>query len=225
MHTGGTCKLLSSMANRDHFWPGLLFAQFCWLLGGCGAAYPLAHYEAAYSKAALGTPDPDPAKLSQLSSADAARVAHGRYLVQITGCAACHTSGALIGEPSATGQLAGSNLGIAYTNPAQDLFPGVLYPPNLTPDAKTGLGSWTQAQIAGAIRRGTAPGSAAHLTVMPWPLYENLTDDDADAIAAYLRSIPAVEHQVPGRVPPGSRAPTSYVYFGVFRSGPAVQLR
>ncbi len=206
-----------------------LSLQWWWCCGlsGCAvAAYPLAHYEAAYTKASLETPAPDPAKLSGLSQADAARVAHGRYLVQITGCAACHTDGALIGEPSTVLQLAGSHLGIAYTSPFQGSFPGVAYPSNLTPDPKTGLGNWTDAQIATAIRKGSISDDAAnHLVVMSWPLYQQMTDDDVEAIVSYLRSIPAIEHGVPSRVAPGVRASTPYVYFNVYRSGPELQTR
>ncbi len=204
-------------------WRPALALQACYALSACAAAgYPLEHYEAAYTKAALETPAPDPVKLSQLPQASAAQVARGRYLVQITGCAACHTDGALIGEPNPARELAGSHLGIAYTNPFQGGFPGVAYPPNLTPDTKTGLGSRTDAQIAAAIRKGSSGEIPGHLVVMSWPLYQQMTDEDVEAIVTYLRNIPAIEHEVPKRVDPGVRASASYVYFGVFRSGPAV---
>lgn len=190
------------------------------LLSGCGSmAYPLGHYEAVYTKASLETPAPDPAALSRL---DAARVNRGRYLVEIAGCGTCHTDGALIGESSAARLLAGSHLGIAYTSPFRDTLPGVAYPSNLTPDPRTGLGNWSDAQIAAAIRSGELASDPGHLMVMPWPLYQHMTDDDVKAIVEYLRSIPAIEHPVPKRVAPGTRASTPYVYFGVFRSGPAL---
>ncbi len=216
-------NIFSDMPNPTDrgLWRALFLLQCCWALSGCGGvAYPLEHYEAVYVKAALETPAPDAAKLLQLSQQDAARVARGRYLVEITGCAACHTDGALIGEPNAARQLAGSYLGIAYTDPFRDSLPGIAYPSNLTPDPKTGLGNWTDAQIAAAIRKGASGGGPGHLIVMSWPLYQHMNDDDTDAIVAYLRSIPAIEHAVPRRVEPGTRASTSYVYFGVFRSGP-----
>ncbi len=190
------------------------------LMSGCGSiAYPVEHYEVVQSKAALQTPDPDPAALSHL---DVTRVNRGRYLVEIAGCAACHTDGALVGEPNAARLLAGSYLGIAITNPFRATFPGVAYPSNLTPDPRTGLGNRSDAQIAAAIRSGEATSGAGHLVVMSWPLYRQMTDDDVNAIVMYLRSIPPVEHQVPERVPPGTRAKTSYVYFGVYRSGPEI---
>ncbi len=192
------------------------------LLSGCASVgYPLEHYEAVYTKGALETPNPDPAALAHL---DAARVYRGRYLVEIAGCAACHTDGALIGEPNASRLLAGSHLGIAYTNPFRDTYPGVAYPANLTPDPRTGLGDWSDARIAAAIRSGGPDSDPGHLVVMPWPLYRRMSDDDVNAIVMYLRSIPAIDHPVPARVAPGTRATTPYVFYGVFRSGPALRL-
>jgi mono/diheme cytochrome c family protein len=145
-------------------------------------------------------------------------VARGRYLVQITGCAGCHTDGAITGEPDSARMLAGSHLGIAYTDPFRDVYPGVVYPSNLTPDPATGIGGLTDEQIAAAIRQGARNSARGHLTVMPWPLYQRMSDDDVEAIVAYLRSIPAIQHEVPTRVEPGTRAATPYVYFGVFQS-------
>jgi hypothetical protein len=204
---------------------GPSLSLLCCLSSGCrDNAYPLKHYEDVYTKAALQVPAPDGVRIAGLSKRDVDRIEHGRYLVQIAGCAACHTDGALVGEPSLTHELAGSHLGIAYTDPFADGFPGIAYPANLTPDAKTGLGNWTDNQIAEAIRSGRAGSGLGHLVVMSWPLYQQMTDDDVNAIVAYLRCIPAVENKVPTRVSPGTRGSTSYVYFGVFRSGPEIQV-
>lgn len=180
--------------------------------------HPLDHYSAVYARTNIETPSPDPAAAARLGTA---RVDHGRYLVDIAGCAACHTDGALVGAPDETRLLAGSSVGIAYTDPLQGAFPGIAYPSNLTPDAKTGIGAWSDSQIVAAIRLGDqSPAAHRHLIVMPWPFYEDLSDDDTNAIVAYLRSIPAVDHEVPKRADPGTRATTPYVYFGVYRSGP-----
>ena len=210
------------MQARSFLLRALLLAQACWLLAACrGLIYPLRHYEAAYSKTALETPEPDASRAALLNPT---LVKRGRYLVEITGCAACHTDGAMIGEPNSARMLAGSDLGIAYTDPFHDAYPGVVYPPNLTPDPKTGLGNWTDEQIGAAIRQGESSSGPGHLTVMSWALYQHMTDDDIEAIVAYLRSIPAIEHQVAKRVRPGTRAPSAYVYFGVFRSGPELSI-
>lgn len=193
-------------------------------LAGCSSmGYPLEHYEAAYTGIDLQTPAPDAERMAHL---DAALVEQGRHLVDVTGCAACHTDGALVGEPDPARALAGSDIGIAFTNPATNDLPGVVYPPNLTPDPATGLGKWTDAQIARAIRTGSprAGLESGHLHVMAWPQFRHLSDDEMKAIVAYLRSIPAVEHRVPQRVAPGTRASAPYVYFGVYRSGPEINL-
>lgn len=163
----------------------------------------------------LQTPQPRP---DALAGANAAQIKHGRYLVELIGCGACHTDGAIIGEPNAGHLFAGSRVGIAYTSPLRDKYPGVVYPPNLTPDPQTGLGNWTDAQIVDAIRSGTRQHGSGRLIVMSWPLYQGMSDEDVNAIVAYLRSIPPVKHKVPAAVTPGTKAPSQYVHFGVYRS-------
>jgi len=163
----------------------------------------------------LQTPQPRP---DALGGPNTAHIKHGRYLVELIGCGACHTDGAIIGEPNAGRLLAGSRVGIAYTSPLRDKYPGVVYPPNLTPDPATGLGTWTDEQIAAAIRAGARQHGSEKLIVMSWPLYQGMSDADVNSIVAYLRSIPAIEHKVPNAVDPGTKAPSAYVHFGLYRS-------
>ena len=115
-------------------------------------------------------------------------------------------------------QLAGSRTGIAYTSPFVDSNPGVVYAPNLTPDMETGLGSWTMDRLVDMIRLGTSSHGGTSLPVMPWPAFAGVTDEDAFAIAAYLKSLPPVRHQVPANVSPGQRASAPFVHFGVYQS-------
>ena len=121
--------------------------------------------------------------------ADEAQVARGRYLVIIAGCSDCHTPGALIGAPDMKRYLAGSDIG--FSIPGQGVFVGQ----NLTPDKETGIGSWTSEQIITAIRTGKAPDGGALSPVMPYPALSHLTDEDAQAIAAFLKSLPAVSNK------------------------------
>ncbi len=109
-----------------------------------------------------------------------------------------------------------SRIGIAYANPLGEERPGIIYPPNITPDLETGIGNWNDIQIGVAIRAGRSRHGQGGNTVMPWPGYSRLTDEDLDAIVAYLRSIEPVEHRVPQPVEPGSPARAPYVYFGVY---------
>jgi mono/diheme cytochrome c family protein len=174
-----------------------------------------AHLEEVAPITVLETPAPRP---DSLTGPDAARIEHGRYLVELIGCGACHTDGAIVGEPDKSRLLAGSHVGIAYTSPLRDRNPGVVYPPNLTPHRETGLGNRTDEQIAAAIRAGATQHGAGRLTVMSWPLYRRMSDDDVGAIVAYLRSIPPVRHEVPTNVAPGTPAKAPYVHFSVYRS-------
>jgi len=122
--------------------------------------------------------------------ADEAQIARGRYLVVIAGCSDCHTPGALIGAPDMKRYLGGSDIGFAI--PGQGVFVGQ----NITPDQATGIGNWTDSQIVTAIREGKTPEGRQLSGVMPYFALSHLTDDDALAIAAFLKSLPPVSNQV-----------------------------
>lgn len=145
-------------------------------------------------------------------------IERGKYMVEVLGCGTCHSAGALDGVPDPSLSLAGSKTGIAYTNPMGDDKPGVVYPPNITPDEDTGIGTWSDQQIANAIRSGIGGHNMRPIVVMPWPGYSGLRDDDTDALVYYLRSIKPVRHRVPENVEPGQDARYPFVYFGVYRS-------
>ncbi len=80
---------------------------------------------------------------------------------------------------------------------------GVSYTANLTPDAETGLGKWTQRNFTETIRTGRHMGRGRQiLPPMPIPMYKNFTDADLEAIFGYLQTIPAVKNRVPEPLPP-----------------------
>ena len=184
------------------------------ILTACTTAYnPLEDYEQLTPVTRLDSPEP-------LSSAgfSAEAVQRGRYMVSLLGCGSCHTNGALIGIPNPAHLLAGSDTGIAYSNPLSVPNPGIVYPANLTPDMETGIGSWSVDDITRMLQTGIDRHSGQTLPVMPWPSYASILPDDALAIAAYLKSLPAVQHRVPANVMPGNRARAGYVHFGVYQS-------
>jgi len=183
------------------------------VLSGCAiAADSIENYELVEP---LPAPDAPAATASDYPAAD---IDHGRYLVELLGCGSCHTDGALIGAPNSTRLLAGSRVGIATSNPLEKSNPGVVYPSNLTPDQKTGLGDWTLEQIVNMLQSGTNNHGRQALPVMPWMTYSKLNPDDAKDIAMYLKSIPPVEHRVPANVLPGQRATAPFIHFGIYRS-------
>ena len=78
---------------------------------------------------------------------DAEKVARGEYLTTIMGCNDCHTPGTFFGAPDFGRKLSGSELG--WVGPW-----GTTYARNLTPDAETGIGSWSADDIVKTIRTG-----------------------------------------------------------------------
>jgi hypothetical protein len=87
---------------------------------------------------------------------------------------------------------------------------GVFHGPNLTPDKETGLGNWSKAQIVTALQKGTRPDGRVLAPIMPWKAFAKLTKSDANAIAAYLKSLKPVSNKVPGPFGPNEK-PTSFV--------------
>jgi len=196
----------------------LLVCSLLGLVSGCtnnaNTGYnPLDDFEQLDPATIFAMPEPLPS-----TTYTPAQTQRGKYMVGLLGCGSCHTDGALVGAPVNSRLLAGSSTGIAYTSPFVDVFPGVVYPPNLTPDLETGLGSWTMDRLVQMIRVGTVDHSSRTIPVMPWPAFVNITEEDAFAIAAYLKSLPPVRHQVPDNVPRGQRATAPYVHFGVYQS-------
>ncbi|MDX2204141.1 MAG: cytochrome c [Hyphomicrobiaceae bacterium] len=132
-------------------------------------------------------------------------IARGEYLARIMDCAGCHTPGALIGKPDQARNLAGSEIGFHIP----DL--GYFYPPNLTSDGRTGLGTWTEADIIKAVRTGVRPDGRILAPVMPWHSYAALNDADAQMLARYLKSLPPVPHEVPGPTGASGQPPAPYL--------------
>jgi len=117
-------------------------------------------------------------------------VARGEYLVNtIMSCGDCHTPiDPTTGEPIFDQWLAG---GQPWEGPW-----GIVYGGNITPHEETGIGTWTDEEIAIAIRAGIRP-DGRRLILMPWQDYIVLTDEDTESIVAYLRDIPAVDLEAP----------------------------
>ncbi|HEY6196089.1 MAG TPA: cytochrome c [Candidatus Eisenbacteria bacterium] len=150
---------------------------------------------AVLAAAETPVPKPDPAA--------AAKRAQGRYLVQIMGCGDCHTPGSFYGAPDPERALSGSEMG--WRGPW-----GVRYAANITPDLDTGIGYWTAAELAKTLRTGVRPDGTQIGAPMPIQNIMQMTQADAEAVAAYLMSLKPIRHQVPAALPPGV-APTGPV--------------
>ncbi|MBI4180765.1 MAG: c-type cytochrome [Chloroflexi bacterium] len=123
-------------------------------------------------------------------------VEYGKYLAENTAtCADCHSqrnlnTGVFLPGKNFTGSS------IAFGGELDNL-PASAYAPNLTPDKKTGIGTWTEEQFIKALRTGTRPDGTVMLTLMPYPYFSFWTDDDLKAVYRYLQTVPAQENEVP----------------------------
>jgi mono/diheme cytochrome c family protein len=126
-------------------------------------------------------------------------VERGAYLVVVAGCNDCHTPGFFFGKPDKDKFLAGSDVG--FEIPGLGVFNGR----NITPDKDTGIGAWTDEQIAAAITTGKRPDGRQLAPIMNYPAFVHMTKDDVAAVVAYLRSIPPVNNKVPGPFKPGEK--------------------
>jgi cytochrome c2 len=111
-------------------------------------------------------------------------VARGQYLASLVRCSNCHTPSNEDGSPNMDLFLAGA--------PFRDTVA-----PNLTPDDATGLGPWSEEEIADFLATGIySDGTEAH-GGMKGTIdrgISKLTDEDRLAIAAWLKSLPPIEN-------------------------------
>ena len=165
---------------------GVLGVIFLSLIGWAIYATPTLRIippEQLVAVAAPTPPKPDPARLA--GSELVALAERGRYLFTVTSCALCH------------GSSGAGGLKISW-KPM-----GTLWTRNITPDPDTGIGKWTDAQIARAIRSGVAAdGRMLHWQGMIWDHLSNLDEEDVRALVVYLRTLPPVRNAVPSARPP-----------------------
>ena len=128
----------------------------------------------------------------------AARLARGKYLTEGPApCFHCHTDHDL---STPEYPIVRARKGAGWSLPIPEL--GVLPAPNLTPDPGTGLGNWSDDEIARAIREGVGRGNRALFPVMPYLDYASLDDEDVAAIVVYLRTLAPVRSSLPVRALP-----------------------
>jgi mono/diheme cytochrome c family protein len=121
-----------------------------------------------------GAADPDAQAFDQIEK--------GRYLTTVADCYACHT------VPNAGKPFAG---GRAIETPF-----GIITSSNITPDADTGIGGWSDEQFDNAVRKGVRPDGSRLYPAMPYPAYTKMSRDDVLAIRAYLATVEPVHQPV-----------------------------
>jgi len=150
----------------------------------------------------------------------------GEYLVEvIAACGNCHSKVAPEAEDRSM-HLAG---GFPIKQPGM-----VANPPNITQDEETGIGAWTDEEIIKAIREGIRPDGRVLGPPMPFVLYRDISDEDAAAMVAYLRTVKPVRNSTesstyefplpPAWGPPVENVPhpdqSNMVEYGAYLAGP-----
>ncbi len=108
------------------------------------------------------------------------KVAYGEYLAKIGHCIECHT-------PMVRGRRYYSRTGLGgqvFHGPWSESIAA-----NITPDKETGLGKWSDAQIKRAIADGVRADGSKLRPPMAFRYSKNISDDDLNALVAYLRSL------------------------------------
>lgn len=120
------------------------------------------------------------------------RMERGKYLVEdVMGCFFCHSERDFK-SAGATPIESKKGGGAEFIG-----GPGKLYAPNITPDQETGVGAWSDDELARAIREGVSRDGHALFPIMPYMNYRHLSDEDLAAVVVYLRSVPAVRNSIP----------------------------
>jgi mono/diheme cytochrome c family protein len=123
------------------------------------------------------------------------RVTRGKYLFEVVAdCDGCHSERdfSRFGGP-----VVSAGRGKGFVFPDAMGLPGKVVAPNITPDAETGLGAWTDGEKIRAIRDGVSRDGSALFPMMGYPRFRHMSDEDVEAVVAYLNSLPPVRHRLP----------------------------
>jgi mono/diheme cytochrome c family protein len=106
---------------------------------------------------------------------------NGRWMFFAGGCAACH---ATAGQDDPMRLGGGRELKTKF---------GTFRVPNISPHARDGIGSWNEAQFAGAMLKGSSPDGRHYYPAFPYTSYQRMRIADTRDLFAFLKTLPAIE--------------------------------
>ena len=121
------------------------------------------------------------------------RLARGEYLVEgVAHCFQCHS------DHDVTKPNLPIKDGMKGAGWLMEQAPGLgtIIAPNITPDRETGIGNWTDDEIARAIREGVSRDGRALFPIMPYQNFRDMSDEDLASVVVYLRTVPPVRNAI-----------------------------
>ncbi|MGO4352426.1 cytochrome c [Rhizobium sp. RAF36] len=112
---------------------------------------------------------------------------NGEMVFWAGGCVSCHAAPGSQGDAKLT--LAG---GLALKSPF-----GTFHVPNISPDEKAGIGTWTLAQFGNAMKRGVGPQGQHLYPSFPYGSYARISDKDVVDLFGYIKTLPKSENVAP----------------------------
>ncbi|WP_245494409.1 cytochrome c, partial [Mesorhizobium sp. M4B.F.Ca.ET.017.02.2.1] len=126
----------------------------------------------------------DAATVAQLGPGDAAK---GKRIFYAGGCTSCHA------KPGAKGEDR-----LALTGGLELKTPfGTFVPPNISQDAKDGIGAWSEEDFANAMLRGVSPAGEHFYPAFPYASYTRMKPSDVADLYAFMKTLPAVAGKAP----------------------------
>ena len=122
----------------------------------------------------------------QLTASSSTRdLERGKTLFTVGGCASCHMTP---DQPDRTRLGGGLVLKTQFGN---------FNPPNISSDAKDGIGAWSEHDFIRAMREGISPDGRHYYPAFPYTSYRHMNPDDLADLFAYLKTLPGVEGRAP----------------------------
>lgn len=128
------------------------------------------------------------------------KIAYGRYMVDNLGCFHCHSAKITkinVQEPEKSKRYMGGGFKMKDESGEKVVVPNITF-------HETGIGSWTEHDLLRAVKEGFSKDNS--VLTAPMPKFTELSDEEAAAIYAYLKTIPKINNKVPrGYQAPGNR--------------------
>ncbi len=120
-----------------------------------------------------------------VAGAGAANLVNGKAMFYAGACGTCHASP---GQKDATHLGGGLTLTSGF---------GTFYMPNISPDAKDGIGGWTTAQFVRAARQGVSDDGQNLYPAFPYTSYQRMTANDLRDLFGYIKTLAPVTGVAP----------------------------